>query len=110
MFTSPNSNEGGTLLIAIIIVAVTGVLAYGIQQTTARWEKDVRLPAWFSIAGNIFGIAMASCLGSLIGYMMWNWELGLICGAVGGWSSDWVVDMLASKFRGDRRNREDDKK
>jgi hypothetical protein len=77
---------------------VAGVLCYGVEQTTLRWEKDVKLPSWFSVAGNVLGIALASGLGALVGMMLWNWELGLICGVVGGFSSNWIVSVLASRF------------
>jgi len=93
--TAPIPNDIDWYLIALTIIAGSALISFGIGKSFERWEDEIEaLPEWFSILGEILGIAVAMAGASLAGYLVWNWMLGILCGAVGGWGAPFIVTWL----------------
>jgi hypothetical protein len=75
-------------------MAGAALLSYGIGRNFARWEEELKLPAWFSVLGECVGVLVATLGGTLAGYLTWHWGLGCLAGHVGGWASPWFVNWL----------------
>lgn len=88
----PNDVEWYFLALALIVGAA--LISFGIGKSSERWEAEMKWPEWFSILGEWVGILLAMTGGSLAGYLVWDWKLGLLCGAVGGFGAPFIVTWI----------------
>lgn len=84
--------------LAVAILIGSALVAYGAQVTFERWERDAHLPEWFSVAGGVFGIVLATVMGGIAGHILWHWSLGMMCAICGAWGSQWVLGVVASRI------------
>lgn len=84
--------------LAIAVIVGSALITYGAQMTFEHWQKEAKLSGWFSVAGGIFGIVLASIMGCIAGHILWHWSLGLMCAVCGAWGSQWVLGMLAARL------------
>lgn len=107
--TAPVANDVSWYIIAATITAGAALLSFGVARNFARWEKEMKLPEWFSIVGELVGVTLGTLGGGLAGHLVWHWGLGLLCGHVGGWASPWIVhwisDLIESRVSKDKPHR-----
>lgn len=84
------------------ILVGAALVAWGAQTTFERWEKDAHLPGWFSVAGGVFGILLATAMGTVAGHLFWHWALGMLCALTGAWGSQWILGLIFSRFGGEK--------
>ena len=92
-------NNAPWWVLAGCILLGAALVSFGAQMTFERWQKgDKKLPHWFSVAGGMFGITMASIIGAVAGHLIWHWTLGLMCGICGAWGSQWILGLVSARF------------
>jgi hypothetical protein len=104
--TAPVPNDVAWYLIAGAIVLGAALVTVGLSKNAARWEAELRLPAWFSVAGEVVAIVIATAGGAAAGFWTWHWGLGLLSGLVGSLSASIVVRFVAAWI--ERRRGEND--
>jgi drug/metabolite transporter (DMT)-like permease len=82
----------------LAILVGAAMLSHGSTMIAQGWEKELKLPAWFSIIGTIFGMILSIVLGSIVGYLIWDWMLGGIVALVGAFSSTLVLSIVRSRL------------
>ena len=92
----PNTMPWYYLSLALLVGAA--MLTHGVTMVTRGWEKELRLPDWFSVAGQIVGIALSTGMGSLAGYLLWHWALGGMVALVGAFSSTLVLSLVRARL------------
>jgi len=98
-WSAPVSNDVEWYFIALTISCGAALLCYGIHENVRRWEAELHEPEWFSVIGEIAGIALAMAFSALVGYLVWHWGLGLVSGTVGAWASPWFVHKINAWWR-----------
>ena len=94
----PVANNVPWYYITLAIGVGAAALQHGVHMVFASWERELKLPAWFSVAGDIFGIVLATGLGALTGHLVWNWALGGVVGLVGAFSSSLVLSLVRARL------------
>ena len=84
--------------LTLVFLLGASALAHGNIMVFRGWEKELNLPRWFSIVGDVFGIVLAVCLGCFVGYLIWNWALGGSVSLVGAFSSTLIVSLVRARF------------
>lgn len=74
------------------------LVQHGCHMVFTAWERELGLPKWFSVIGDVLGIALAVGLGMLTGHLVWHWALGGIVSLVGALSSRVVLSMVRARF------------
>lgn len=92
----PNQIPWYYLTLAILVGAA--MLTHGITMIAKGWEQELKLPAWFSVAAQVFAIVLSTCLGCLAGYIIWEWALGGMVALVGAFSSTLVLAFVRAKI------------
>lgn len=92
----PNHVPWYYLVLAILIGAA--LLSHGVAALARAWEKELGLPEWFSVAGQAFGIVLATGLSCFAGYLVWNWALGGMVGLIGSVSSQLVLSLVRARI------------
>ena len=65
---------------------------------TKGWEQELKLPNWFSVLGQIFGIVLSTIMGCLAGYLVWQWALGGMVALVGSTSSALILTLIRTRL------------
>lgn len=84
--------------VSLAILVGAALLSHGVTVVGRSWEKELKLPEWFSVAAQGFGILMSAACGSLAGYLVWNWGLGGMVGLVGGFASSLVLSLVRARL------------
>lgn len=84
--------------IALAVLAGAALLVHGAKLAFTRWERDLGGPKWVDVAGEVFGIGLATILGGIAGHLVWNWALGGIVALVGAFSSSFIVSLIRARF------------
>lgn len=74
------------------------LVQHGCHMVFTAWERELNLPKWFSVVGDVLGIVMAVLLGMLTGHLVWHWSLGGIVGLVGALSSRMVLAAVRARL------------
>ena len=98
------SNQVPWYYIAFAFLVAAALLAHGNSMVWSGWEKELRLPRWFSIVGDVFGVVLSLCLGCFIGHIVWNWALGGAVSLVGALSSTLIVSLIKARLGLDQTN------
>lgn len=92
----PNDVPWYYLTLAILVGAA--LLSHGITAVASSWESELKLPSWFSVAAQGFSIVLASAMGCLAGYLVWEWALGGMVGLIGAFSSQLVLGLIRARL------------
>lgn len=84
--------------VALAVLVGAALLVHGAKLAFTRWERDLGGPRWVDIAGEVFGIILATTLGGIAGHVVWNWALGGMVALVGAFSSSFVVSLVRARF------------
>lgn len=101
----PNQVPWYYLTLAILVGAA--LLSHGVTMVGRGWEVELKLPTWFSVAAQGFGIVLSTALGCLAGYLVWNWTLGGMVGLIGGFSSQLILGLVRAKLGAARETLKD---
>jgi hypothetical protein len=95
---SPIPNDVEWYYIALSVLVASAALSHGVSRIFMAWEKELSLPRWFSVVGDIFGIILATTLSCIAGHLTWSWFLAGSIGLVGAFSSALVLLLLRAKL------------
>lgn len=92
----PNTVPWYYICLALLVGAA--LLTQGVTVLTKGWEKELKLPNWFSVAGQAFGIVLATLMGCIAGYLIWEWALGGMVTLVGAASSALILTLIRARL------------
>lgn len=84
--------------ISLAMLVGGAMLTHGVTMVTRGWEKELKLPDWFSVAGQGAGIALSTGMGCLAGHIVWHWALGGMVSLVGAFSSALVLSFVRARL------------
>ena len=73
-------------------------LEHGANTLSSGWEKELSLPKWFSVAGDVAGLTLAGVLGATVGHIVWHWHLGSAVAFTGAVASKLVLSLVKAKL------------
>lgn len=94
----PIPNQVPWYYITLAILVGAALLSHGVTVVARSWEQELKLPQWFSVAAQGFGIVLSTALGCLAGYLVWEWALGGMVALIGGFSSQLVLGLVRAKL------------
>lgn len=94
----PIPNQVPWYYITLALLLGAALLAHGVTVVARGWEKEMQWPRWFSVAAQGFGIVLATLMGCLAGYLVWEWALGGMVALIGAFSSQLVLGLLRAKL------------
>ncbi len=94
----PISNQVPWYYLTLAILVGSALLTRGVTVVGRSWEAELKLPTWFSVAAQGFGIVLSTMMGCLAGYLVWNWTLGGMVGLIGAFSSQLILGLVRAKL------------
>jgi len=95
---NPIANNVEWYYIALAVLVGAAALSHGVSRVFMAWEKELSLPRWFSVIGDVFGIILATALSCMVGHISWSWALAGTTGLVGAFSSALVLSLVRAKL------------
>ena len=83
-------------------------LEHGCNTLFTGWERELKLPIWFSVIGDVTGIVLASVLGATVGSIVWQWHLGSAVAFTGAIASRLVISLVRAKLGIATKSKDDD--
>lgn len=94
----PIPNHVPWYYICLAILVGAALLSHGITVVAQSWESELKLPVWFSVVAQAFGIVFSTVLGCLAGYLVWEWALGGMVALIGAFSSQLILALVRAKL------------
>ena len=96
----PITNEVPWYVISAAIIIGAALLSYGMIKTLKRWSIDLQQTSSrvrkTTVIANILAIITSTICAGIVGWLLWNWILGAMCGFIGAWCWPWVITTLTS--------------
>lgn len=84
--------------ICLVLLVGAALLTQGVTMLTKGWEQELKLPNWFSVLGQAVGIVLATVMGCLAGFLVWQWALGGMVALVGASSSALILNLVRARL------------
>jgi len=97
---NPIPNDVPWYYITLAIVVGGAAVNHGVGMIFRNWERELKLPSWFSVIGDVFGLILSTVLGAVVGHLVWSWALGGVVALAGAFSHAMVMSFVRARLFG----------